>query len=168
MKFEESDLMELASSVKSAIELHEVNPKLQDSLLSDVLFQVANLIDEKQGSSFHEEIFELLDNFVPSQSDYLVCDLDIYLQNGECLETNVLKSDIEILDSLILNLEVLLELRDISEIDDIIDIDERFKGINIDKLFFKPLKDQTESYNNQFTNINDLAVFIKETASKWV
>jgi hypothetical protein len=62
MKFKETDLLDLASSLKVAIELHEVKPELQDSLLSDILFQVANLIDEKQDSELHEEIFGLLEN----------------------------------------------------------------------------------------------------------
>ena len=128
MEFEEKDLMELASSIQSVIELHDVEPKLQDSLLSDVLFQVASLIDQKQGSNLHEGIFDLLDNIEPTVSDYLVCELDIHLDNGERLETNVLKSNIDILDGLILDLEILLELRDISELDDEIDIDARFNG----------------------------------------
>ena len=168
MEFEEKDLMELASSIQSVIELHDVEPKLQDSLLSDVLFQVASLIDQKQGSNLHEGIFDLLDNIEPTVSDYLVCELDIHLDNGERLETNVLKSNIDILDGLILDLEILLELRDISELDDEIDIDARFNGARISKLCFKPLKHEKETYTNLFSSIIDLAAFIKEISSKWV
>ncbi|GGK70576.1 hypothetical protein [Amphritea balenae] len=168
MKFEESDLIELAATIRPTIETHNVSPELQDSLLSDVIFQVATLIDEKQGSSLHEGVFELLDNVSPIESDYLVCDLDIHLEDGKVFETNVLKSNIEIPEGLILNLEVLLELRDIFELDDEIDIESKFRAIKIKSLIFKPWEKEPETHSPEISSISDLAAFINKVAKQWV
>ena len=167
MKFKESDLLDLASSLKASIEMHDVKSELQDSLLSDILFQVANLIDEKQGSSLHEETFGLLENFTPKSTDYLICELDIKY-GDEILETNVLKSNLEITEGLLLNLEILLELRDISEIDDDIDTNSKFKGGKVSELTFKPLEGSNETHTEQFASLQELVSFITKVASKWV
>jgi hypothetical protein len=161
MEFKESDVMELASSIKSVIEQHEV-----PSELADVLFHVTRLIDSKQKTNFHESIFELIDRFVPALSDHLVCDICLHLYNGECLETNILGSNIDSLDGLILNLEFTLKLRKISEIDKIIDTEKRFKKIQIIKIVFDAFGHKSESYSNNFSSLIDLAIFIRETAKK--
>ncbi|CAH0535388.1 hypothetical protein VST7929_02961 [Vibrio stylophorae] len=167
MKFNDTDLLDLASGLKAAIEMHEVKSEYQDSLLSDILFQVASLIDEKQGSTLHEEVFGLLENYTPQFSDYLVCELDIKY-GDEVLETNVLKSNIEISEGLLLNLELLLDLRDISEIDDDIDTNSKFQGSKLSELTFKPLHGANESYRERFSTLQNLVNFIAEVAGKWV
>ena len=62
------------------IEEHGIDVELQDSLLSDVLFHVASLIDEKQGSSFHESVFSLLEDVPSLVSDYFLCELKVKLE----------------------------------------------------------------------------------------
>jgi len=167
MKFKETDLLDLASSLKGSLEMHDVKSEVQNSLLSDILFQVANLIDEKQGSSLHEEVFGLLEGFTPQLSDYLICELDIKY-GDEILESNVLKSNLELTEGLLLNLEILLELRDISEIDDDIDTNSKFKGSKISELTFKPLDGPNETHTEQFSSLQQLVSFITKVASKWV
>lgn len=167
MKFEKNDLLGLVDSLKSTIELHEVSTEKQDSLLSDILFHVAYMIDEKQGSALHENVFEMLEEFSPLPKDYLVCELVVRLGRKK-LETNILKSNIEVPRSMQLNLEVLLGLRDISEIDDNIDTESKFKRLTITRLVFEGLDGTKESYSEQFDSLNELVGFILKVASKWV
>ena len=167
MKFKKNELLGLVDSLKSTIELHEVSPEIQDSLLSDILFHVAYMIDEKQGSALHENVFEMLEEFSPLPKDNLVCELVVRLGRKK-LETNILKSNIEVPRSMQLNLEILLGLRDISEIDDNIDTESKFKKVTITGLVFKGLDGTKESYSEQFDSLNELVSFVLKVASKWV
>lgn len=167
MKFKEKDLLELASSLKSTIELHEVKLEIQDSLLSDILFHVAQMIDEKQGSTLHERVFGILEDFAPPPRDYLVCELNVKLGRKK-LETNILRSNIENPASLQLNLEVLLGLRDISEIENDIDIEAKFEKVKISELVFMAPDGTKESHSERFDNFIDFVNYIVNVASKWV
>ena len=58
--------------------------------------------------------------------------------------------------------------RDISEIDDNIDTESKFKKVTITGLVFKGLDGTKESYSEQFDSLNELVSFVLKVASKWV
>lgn len=166
MKIKQNDLTALAATLKSVIEEHGIDVELQDSLLSDVLFHVASLIDEKQGSSFHESVFSLLEDVPSLVSDYLLCELKVKLERKK-IEINVLNSNLTMPESLQLNLELMLGLRTLAEMNAKVDVNEKFKAINITELTFKPLDGNEESYAETFDSIGGLVKFILKTAAKW-
>ena len=145
------DFMRLAFSTKEVLNSHEVAPEIQESIISDVLFEFANMLDEKQGSSLHEEIYSLIDSISEdlndnSRSDYCVCFLQIIMEHGKRYETNVLKSELENSEAMLLNIEMAMNLRKYEEIDLEIDIEDRLKAScvkkgKIEKLRFQELND---------------------------
>jgi hypothetical protein len=89
------DFRELAASLKPTLVSHEVPINLQDSLLSDVVFQFASFIDEKTGSSFHESIYDLLEERSAADdgfTDYLAAELEILFVAGRRCRANLLHS----------------------------------------------------------------------------
>lgn len=162
--------MRLAFSTKEILNLHEVEPEIHQSIISDVLFEFANLLDEKQGSNFHEEIYSLIDSISEdlndnSNSDCCVCFLQIIMEHGKRYETNVLKSELENSESMLLNIEMTMNLRKYEEMDSEIDIEKRLRAScskkgKIDKLRFQELKDMdTDVWLELYLEENEFGKF---------
>ncbi len=60
-KVEIDDFVDLGVSIKRSFETHSIDPDMHYSLISDILFQCAYMIDEKTGSDHHERIHGLVD-----------------------------------------------------------------------------------------------------------
>ena len=187
-KFEISDFIELARKIKPILDTHDVPPELHFSIISDTVFEYANLIDEKTGSSFHEEIYAAIESVaeqlaVEASGDYCVAFMDLVTAKNKKFELNILKSMLENADNLVMGLEVTLELRELEELDKVIDIDKRLKVFNkktggIKSLRFQtmenmdsdtwidvPLNDSTYgSFSNDIAGISDC---IRTVVSSW-
>ena len=61
-KIELDDFIDLGVSIKSSLRTHSIDKELHYSIISDVLFHCANMIDEKTGSYHHEMIDGLIDD----------------------------------------------------------------------------------------------------------
>ena len=134
-KFETSDFIALAKKIKPILETHDVPSELHFSIISDVVFEYANVIDEKTGSSFHEEIYSALDSVaeqlaINARGDYCVAFMDLVASGKNKFELNILKSMLENADDLVMGLEVTLELRELDELEKVIDIDRRLTAFN--------------------------------------
>ena len=156
---------------------HDVPPELHFSIISDAVFEFANLVDEKTGSSFHEEIYGALESAaeeleVDPGGDYCLAFMDLVTSNGTSFELNILKSMLENEQDMIMSIEVTLELRKLDELDKVISIENRLKTFNkktggikalrfqltenmdTDTWFDVPLKDSTYgSYSNDIEGI---------------
>jgi hypothetical protein len=150
-KFKIEDFEELAVGVKASLDNHDIPKDLQFSLISEILFNFSAFIDERVDSNLHEIIDSFLDEkseviLANNRQDYLLADVEIIFNKGRKIETNILYSALSNRDYNILVLEVAFGIRDIDELDDVIDIEPRLKkllkkkeGISIIK--FQPLKD---------------------------
>ncbi len=128
------DFAELAHTIKPILESHDVPEEYHYSMISDVVFEFANLVDTKTGTSFHESIYGLLEEHAEKLSTggagrILVTEIEIEFGNGEILETNVPDTQLEDEAQMRLHLEFTLTLRDIDEIDEEIDIEPRFSKL---------------------------------------
>ncbi len=188
-KFEIQDFKDLVISLKPSLETHDVPGEMHFSLLSDIAFHVANLVDEKTGSNFHEVIDGLMDDISEeissgACSDYCVAFLELVTEKGKKHETNVLKSMLEIDEAMVSNIEFVLELRDILEIDEEIDIDKRLKSHDrkhgkVTILRFQKLSDMNtdiweevilkeSSYGKYESNVSGIKNCIHSVVEKWV
>lgn len=168
MKIQTKDILALSQTIKETLEINEVEPSIKESLLDDILFKFSAFIDEYQNTNIHESILEELENYIPPKGDYLVCELFIELESRETLESNILLSDIENDGCLRLNLEVLLGLRDISEINAEVDCESKFKEINITRTYLETLDRQKVHLSKSYTSLVDLENAIRTSAKKWV
>ena len=133
-KIELEDFAELAHTIKPILESHDVPEQYHYSIISDVIFEFANLVDTKTETSFHESIYGLLEDHAEKLSTagagrILVTELEIEFGNGEVLEANVPDTQLEDEAQMRLQLEFTLTLRDIDEIDEEIDIEPRFRKL---------------------------------------
>lgn len=187
-KFETSDFIALATKIKPILDAHDVPSELHFSIISDVVFEYANVIDEKTGSSFHEEIYSALESVaeqlaVEPGGDYCVAFMDLVTAKSQKFELNVLKSMLENADDLVMGLEVTLELRELEELDKVIDIDKRLKAFNkktggIESLRFQsmenmdtdtwievPLKDS--AYGTFSNDVAGISECIRTVVASW-
>lgn len=134
-KIKSEDFYQLALALKPTLVTHGVPVELHYSLISDIMFEFANFVDEKSGSSFHEGLFALLAEHAEELSsdikrtDWLVAELEVLFGKGKKVETNIHKSYLENREYLKLHMEISLGARDISEIDKNIDADARFAAL---------------------------------------
>ncbi len=131
---EPADFVELAQSIKPILEAHEVPDQFHYSIISDIVFEFANLVDTKTGTSFHESIYALLEEQVDALSEtgpdrIPITEIEIEFNNGEILEANVPDTQLEDEAQMRLHLEFTLTLRDIDEIDERIDVEPRFREL---------------------------------------
>ena len=68
-KIELQDFSQVAFAIKPILEAHDVPAEFHYSIISDVVFEIANLLDTKTGSSFHESIYALLDEQAEALSE---------------------------------------------------------------------------------------------------
>ena len=183
------DFGELAMSLKPSLLTHGIPDELHYSLLSDVVFQCAAFIDEKTGSSFHEGIDALLDEYIEAlsgdiSSDYMVAEIQIVFGKGRKVETNVLKSHLENKENIVLDFEMALGIRDIDEIDAKIDADARFAALmkkknGIKSLDFKAAKDfendnwysiplQGSEFGDFEQSIDGILKLVSKVTKQWV
>ncbi len=139
------DFTDVAFAIKPILESHDVPEQYHFSIISDVVFEFANLVDTKTGTNFHESIYGLLDEHVEKLSTagperILVTDLEIEFGNGEILETNVPDTQLEDEAQMRLHLEFTLALRDIDEIDKDIDVARRFSELIASKKGVRELR----------------------------
>lgn len=124
----------LVKEVYSSISEHEVRPELRDSLLSDVMFSFMAYTDAAFGGDRHETIFALLDDMsledATNTVDSLICGFAVWLGKGAKVEGNILLSDLESQSDFIESIEILLELRDVTELESLCDIKKRMLIFN--------------------------------------
>lgn len=126
------DLVELALSLRQTVELHKVPQDLRASLIEDVIFRFAVLLDEKTGSDVHESISGVLSRYArqlgetPAPPDSLLAEVEVTFLKGRKAELNVLRSSIAKPKLLRLVLETALGVRDFTEIKARIDVERRF------------------------------------------
>ena len=139
------DFAEIALKIKPILETHDVPAEFHYSIISDIVFEFANSVDTKTGTSFHESIYALLEEQAEalnagSVGRPLFTDLQIEFGNGEVAETNFPQTQLEDDEQLRLNLEFTLTLRDIDEIDEQIDVAPRFKKLMAAKQGIRELR----------------------------
>ena len=139
------DFAEIALKIKPILETHEVPAEFHYSIISDIVFEFANALDTRAGTSFHESIYALLDEHVDALSagstgQLAFTDLQIEFGNGEVAETNFPDTQLEDDEQLRLNLEFTLTLRDIDEIDKDVDVGPRFTMLMADKQGIRELR----------------------------
>lgn len=126
------DLVELALSLRQTVELHKVPQDLRASLIEDVIFRFAVLLDERTGSDVHESISGVLSRYArqlgetPAPPDSLLAEVEVTFLKGRKAELNVLRSSIAKPKLLRLVLETALGVRDFTEIKARIDVERRF------------------------------------------
>lgn len=126
------DFTEVAFAIKPILETHDVPEEYHYSIISDVVFEFANLLDDRTGTSFHESIYALLEEQAEKLSTagtgrIPITELEIEFGNGDVLEANVPDTQFDDEAQLRLHLEFTLTLRDIDEIDEKIDVEPRFR-----------------------------------------
>jgi hypothetical protein len=130
--FDPEDFVSLALSLRQTVASHGVPPRLRASLIEDVVFQFATLVDEKTGSAIHESIFTVLGKHArqlgeePAPADSLLAEVEIGFLKGRKAELNVLRSSLEKPGMLRLIVEIALGLRDTTEIKARLDTKRRF------------------------------------------
>ncbi len=139
------DFAGLAYTIKPILESHDVPEQYHYSIISDVIFEFANLVDTKTGTSFHESIYALLEEQAEALSAagaarIPVTELEIEFGNGDILEANVPDSQLEDEAQMRLHLEFTLTLRDIDEIDKEIDVARRFTELIASKKGVRELR----------------------------
>ena len=188
-KLEIDDFVELAFALKHALTAHEVPDKLHYSLISDNVFSFASFLDEKIGTSFHEQIYSLLDEHAEQLSgtlagDYLIAELEILFEKGRKREMNLLKSHVDNSEHLLFDLEMTLEIRDLDEIDEVIDVNARFikllkkrKGIkaikfnsaeNLEKADWLEVPLAESEFGNFEQSLDGIEMCIREVTKKWL
>jgi hypothetical protein len=126
------DLAELGLSLRQTVELHKVPQNLRASLIEDVIFRFAVLLDERTGSDIHESISGVLSRYArqlgetPAPPDTLLAEVEVTFLKGRKAELNVLRSSIAKPKLLRLVLETALGVRDFTEIKARIDVERRF------------------------------------------
>ena len=156
------DFTAVALAIKPILDTHDVPEEYHYSIISDIVFEFANLVDTKTGTSFHEAIYALLEEHAEALSaaaagQVLHTDLQIEFGDGKVFETNFPLSQLEDEAQLRLNLEFTLTLRDIDEIDDDIDVAPRFKKLLADKQGVRELRilPGSESDADAWTSVSD-------------
>ena len=139
------DFAEIARKIKPILETHDVPAEYHYSIISDIVFEFANTVDEKTGTSFHESIYALLEDQAEALSEgsgisELFTDVQIEFGDGEVAETNFPHTQLDDDQQLRLNLEFTLTLRDIDEIDADIDVAPRFDKLMKDKQGIRELR----------------------------
>lgn len=111
---------------------HDVPANRRASLIEDVVFHVAVLVDEKTGSEFHESIFSALAKRAKELGedaepvDALVAEVEVLFGKGRKAELVIARSGLERPALLRQVLEVAIGIRDVSEIKSRIDTGARF------------------------------------------
>ena len=184
-----SDFGAIAMSIKPILALHEVPEEHHYSIVSDVIFEFANFLDTKTGSTFHEGVYSLLDDYVEKLSqpvpmhDYLVASVKINF-GKRSFEANILKSQLGNKEHLMFDLEVDLGVRGLREIDAVIDADKRFseratKLGGIESIDFTPAQGTDDEsclsvpmsgskYGEFEENLSGLAECIRKVAKQWL
>jgi hypothetical protein len=114
---------------------HGVPPKLRASLIEDVVFHVAVLVDEKTGSDFHESIFAALGRRAkelgedPEPVDAVVAEVEVLFGKGRKAELVIARSGLERPALLRQVLEVAIGVRDVAELESRIDTRARFAEV---------------------------------------
>jgi len=128
------DFTAVALAIKPILESHDVPAEYHYSIISDIVFEFANLVDTKTGTDFHESIYALLEEQAEALSkaepDRIpVTELEIEFANGKVLEASFPDTQLEDEAQLRLHLEFTLTIRDIDEIDKEIDAAPRFREL---------------------------------------
>ncbi|MDJ0792734.1 MAG: hypothetical protein QNI98_00715 [Woeseiaceae bacterium] len=139
------DFAALANTIKPILENHDIPEQYHYSIISDVIFEFANLVDTKTGTSFHESIYALLEEQAEALSTagaarIPVTEVEIEFGNGDILEANVPDTQLEDETQMRLQLEFTLTLRDIDEIDKDIDVARRFSDMIASKKGVRELR----------------------------
>lgn len=139
------DFTEIAFAIKPILETHDVPAQFHYSIISDIVFEVAGLHDAKTGTSFHESIYGLLDEYAEELSTagpgrILITELEIEFANGDVLEANVPDTQLDDEAQLRLHLEFTLTIRDLDEIDAEIDVEGRFRKLIADRKGIRTLR----------------------------
>ena len=173
------DFAAFAHTIKPILESHDVPGEYHYSIISDIVFEFANLVDTKTGSDFHESIYALLDKEVEALSkagpDRIpVTELEIEFANGKVLEASFPDTQLEDDAQLRLHLEFTLAIRDIDEIDRDIDAEPRFsklvtknKGIRALRILpgKEPDADAWVSVDDFDESLDGLIACVREVAS---
>jgi hypothetical protein len=181
------ELEELAWSLKPILDTHNVPSELHYSIISDVIFQFANFIDERTGSSFHERIDGLIDKHFDKLSsqrqpdDWLIAELEILFGKGKKVEMNILRSHLSNRRHLMLDLEMALGVRDIDEIGKKIDTGAKFTTLmrrknGIEALRFKPIRSEIwlsiplngSEHGDYEQSLSGILKCINRVAKQWV
>ncbi len=128
------DFTEIAFTIKPILETHDVPEEYHYSIISDIVFEFAHLLDTKTETSFHESIYGLLEEHAEKLSTagpgrIPITELGIEFGNGDVLEANVPDTQFDDEAQLRLHLEFTLTIRDLDEIDEEIDVERRFKDL---------------------------------------
>jgi hypothetical protein len=126
------DFVDLGLAIKTSLNTHLIDPELHYSLISDILFNCAYMIDEKTGSYHHENIDGLvdanIDKFVDDYvEDLFVSSIKINLGVGKKHIAQIYKSHIENSSLLVDLIERLLNIQQTGKSFE--EITERRKGI---------------------------------------
>ena len=143
--FDVQDFTEVAFAIKPILDSHDVPAEYHYSIISDIVFEFANLVDTKTGSSFHEAVYAVLEEQAEALNSgatgsEIFTDLRIQFGDGDVLETSFPLSQLKDEAQLRLNLEFTLTLRDIDEIDDDIDVAPRFRKLLAEKKGLRELR----------------------------
>ena len=139
------DFTEIAFAIKPILETHDIPEEYHYSIISDIVFEFANRLDTRTGTSFHESIYALLEEHAEKLSAagpgrILITELEIEFSNGDVLEANVPDTQLDDEAQLRLHLEFTLTIRDLDEIDAEIDVDGRFKKLVADRKGIRTLR----------------------------
>jgi hypothetical protein len=131
-RFATEDLVSLALDLRQSVAAHAVPPKQRASLIEDIVFRFAVLVDEKTGSSLHESISGALRERAPELAaspepvDSLVAEVEVVFAKGGKAELNVLRSSLSKPALLRQIVELALGVRDVTELRARVDVDRRF------------------------------------------
>jgi hypothetical protein len=131
-QFVPADFLQLALALRETAVAHNVPADSRVSLIEDVVFQFASFLDERLGSSLHEEIYGLLEQHAealsqpPRPLDFLVAEVEVVFGKGRRRCINILSGYLQEPRFLRENIEFALGLRSLDELDTEIDSDARF------------------------------------------
>ena len=139
------DFTEIAFAIKPILEAHDVPEEYHYSIISDIVFEFANLLDTKTETSFHESIYALLEEHAEKLSTagpgrIRITEVELVVGNGDVLEANVPDTQFDDEAQLRLHLEFTLTIRDLDEIDEEIDVERRFRNLVSDKKGIRKLR----------------------------
>lgn len=128
------DFTEVAFAIKPILETHGVPEEYHYSIISDIVFEFANVLDTRTGTSFHESVYALLEEQAEKLStagpDRIpVTELELEFGNGEVMEASFPDTQLDDEAQLRPHLEFMLTIRDIDEIDADIDAERRFENL---------------------------------------
>ena len=140
------DFLRLALRLRDTAVTHNVSEEHRASLIGDVVFQFASFLDERQGSSFHESIYGLLEDHEdalsqePKPAKAFIAQLEITFGKGRKKEVNILSGNLKNMQFLQETVEFTLGLRSLDELYSKIDSEARFTQLMSKKNGIKELR----------------------------